>query len=114
MFEYVDKDGNNECNAECMLSANVESCTVQLGVYSGDMDGNSYTLYAPNHIEALEKFKTDLEAVIERAKTLPKGYDGFNVDVWFASETDCNFDPSIHDYVDYYREEEPGVVRGGY
>lgn len=102
MFEYRDKDGDNEYNAEASISADPKTGHVHVGVYFGDMDGDSYTIYAPNHREALLSLASDIFATLEATKDWPQGFDGFSSN--FAAS--CPTGDTL-----YGDDEEYGVVR---
>lgn len=86
-FDYKDANGENEYSVEGNIAINVEKGTLWFGVYSGDMDGTSYTAYIPNHRAAVLQLISDLTAALEATKDLPEGFDGFSMDHCSATAT---------------------------
>jgi hypothetical protein len=76
-FEYVDKNGENDMGAECSIWADSKTGTIHVGVYQGDLDGDSYTIYVPNHRAKLLGLIDDLTKILDATADWPQGYDGF-------------------------------------
>jgi hypothetical protein len=95
-FEYRDKDGDNELGAEASVWVGKEAGILHVGVYSGDMNGDSSSVYVPNHREALFKLASDIFAVLDATKDWPEGFDGFSFN--FASAAHTGYEFGDEDY----------------
>lgn len=101
-FEYRDKDGENEPNAEASIRVDKQSGVVHVGVYSGDMDGDRYDIYVPNHREALFALASEIFEVLELTKDWDDGFS-FN----FCHAEDSGSAKKNEGTVLY---DEPGIV----
>lgn len=106
-FEYRDKNGKNECNVESNVSVSKDTGTLHIGVHSGDGDGDTYTVYVPNHREKLFRLASEIFNVLELTKDWPEGYDGFSFN--FGSADDSGGQVSGDENA--LKWENPGVAR---
>lgn len=100
LFEYHDRDGNNELGAECFIYPSKETLTVNVGVLSGDSDGDSYRIYVPNHKDKIRLLIQELQEVLDASQDVPEGYDGFSFNYAAAQGTNDEL----------YDEDEIGIV----
>jgi hypothetical protein len=99
-MDFSQLDADDDIHAEATISVDVNKGHVFVGVYSGDMDGESYTIYVPNHREAISKLALQLFAVLEKTESWPEGHDGFSLNSAYKRATN-----SLHD-----EDEVEGVV----
>ena len=77
-FNYKDRNGENDLNAEGNIFVDFDEGTVSISVLQGDMDGDGYTAYVPNHRVAILELIDALTKVLDITQDWPQGYDGFS------------------------------------